>query len=79
MHTTLQRRFDTIEKMNRSWIEAPRISDENEKGVEYFLEFARQNAPVVGGNFLCPCVNFVNGRRHSLNEIRTHLICDGFS
>ena len=40
MHTALQRRFDTIENMNRSWIEAPRISDEYEKGVEDFLEFA---------------------------------------
>jgi len=69
MHTRLQRRFDTTEKMNRIWIQEPCISDEYEKGVEDFLEFSRTNAPVVGGKFFCPCVNCVNGRRHSLNEI----------
>ena len=79
MHTRLQRRFDTTEKMNRIWIQEPCISDEYEKGVEDFLEFSRTNAPVVGGKFFCPCVNCVNGRRHSLNEIRAHVICDGFS
>ena len=65
--------------MNRSWIQAPCISDEYEKGVEEFLEFAQQHAPVLDGNYLCPCVNCINGRCHSLNEIRTHLICNDFS
>ncbi|XP_025980033.1 uncharacterized protein LOC114371726 [Glycine soja] len=65
--------------MNRSWIQAPCISDEYEKGVEDFLQFAQQHAPVFGGNYLCPCVNCVNGRHQSLDDIRSHLICDGFS
>jgi len=65
--------------MDRTWIKALRISDEYEKGVEDFLAFAKQNAPTLGRNYFCPCVNCVNGRRHSVNEIRTHLICDGFS
>ncbi|KAH1233938.1 hypothetical protein GmHk_09G026264 [Glycine max] len=65
--------------MNRSWIQAPRISDEYEKGVEDFLEFVQQHAPVLGEKYFCPCVNCVNGRRHSLDDIRSHLICDGFS
>ena len=29
-----------------------------------------------GGRFFCPCVKCVNGRCHSVNEIRSHLICD---
>ncbi|KAL5142700.1 hypothetical protein HKD37_09G025831 [Glycine soja] len=65
--------------MNRSWIQAPHISDEYEKGVEDFLEFVKQHAPVLGGKYFCPCVNCINGRRHSLDDIRSHLICDGFS
>ena len=64
--------------MNRSWIQAPRISDEYEKGVEDFLKFAQQHAPAVGGKYFCPCVNCVNGRRQALVVIRSHLICDGF-
>ena len=70
---------DTIENMNRSWIQAPRINDEYEKGVEDFLLFAQQHAPMFGGKYFYPCVNCVNGRHHSLDDIRSHLICDGFS
>ena len=65
--------------MNRSWIQAPRISDDYQKGVEDFLQFVQQHAPVLSGNYFCPCVNCVNGRRQSLNNIRSHLICDEFS
>jgi len=42
------------------------------------MKFAQQHAPVLGGNYFCPCVNCVNGRRHSLEVIRSHIICDGF-
>ena len=65
--------------MNRSWIQAPCITDEYQQGVEDFIKFAQQHAPVLGGNYFCPCVNCVNGRHHSLEVIRSHLICDGFS
>jgi len=64
--------------MNRSWIQAPRISDEYEKGVEDFLKFAKQHAPAVGGKYFFPCVNCVNGMRQALFVIRLHLICDDF-
>ena len=53
--------------MDRSWIKAPRISDDYQKGVE----------PILAGKYFCPCVKCVNGRRQSLNEIRSHLICEG--
>ena len=58
-------------------MKASRISDEYENGVEQFLQFTQQNAESRGGKFFCPCVNCVNGRRQSVNEIRSHLICDG--
>ena len=54
-------------------------SDEYENRVEEFLQFAQQNEPEMGGVYLCPCVKCLNGRRQSLDDIRTHLICDGIS
>ncbi|XP_028186434.1 uncharacterized protein LOC114373089 [Glycine soja] len=65
--------------MDRSWMTRPRISDEYDNGVEDFLQFAKHNAAPIGGLYLCPCVNCLNGRRQSLDDIRTHLICDGIS
>jgi len=35
----------------------------NEKGVEDFLEFAKQNGASINGRYYCPCVNCVNGKR----------------
>ena len=55
----------------------PRITEEYENGVEDFLQFAKQNAPDFRGVYFCPCVKCLNGRRQSLDDIRTHLICDG--
>ena len=57
----------------------PRIIDDYENSVEHFLQFAQQNAPERGRVYLCPCVNCLNGRRQSLEDIITHLICDGIS
>ena len=65
--------------MDRSWITAPRINKAYENRVEEFLAFAQVNAPAIDAKYLCPCVKCVNGRRQSLNDIRSHLICDGFS
>ncbi|XP_006596670.1 uncharacterized protein [Glycine max] len=65
--------------MDRSWMTRPRISDEYDNGVEDFLQFAKHNAAPIGGLYLCPCVNCLNGRRQYLDDIRTHLICDGIS
>ena len=65
--------------MDRSWIKEPHISEDYQKRVEYFLQFAQQNAPVLAAKYFCPCVKCVNGRRQSLNDIISHLICEGFS
>ena len=65
--------------MDQSWTKVPHISDNYHKGVEDFLQFTQQNAPVLAGKYLCPCVNCVNERCQSLNDIRSHVICDGFS
>ena len=34
--------------MDQSWMKTPHTSDEYENGVEDFLQFAQQNAPVMG-------------------------------
>ena len=56
-----------------------RISEEYDNNVEDFLQFAQQNAPHLGGLYLCPGVKCLNGQRQPLEDIRTHLICDGIS
>ncbi|XP_003554943.1 uncharacterized protein [Glycine max] len=63
--------------MDRSWMTRPRITEEYENGVEDFLQFAAENAADFRGVYFCPCVKCLNGRRQSLDDIRTHLICDG--
>ena len=65
--------------MDQSWITTPRISEAYENRIEEFLAFAELNAPASDAKYFCPCVKCVNGRRQSLNDIRSHLICDGFS
>ncbi|KAG5035396.1 hypothetical protein JHK87_010306 [Glycine soja] len=63
--------------MDQSWMKAKRISDEYENGVEQFLQFTQLNAESLRGNYFCPCVKCLNGRRQSVDEIRSHLICYG--
>ena len=42
-----------------------------------FIEFAFSNS--IGGNrILCPCRKCVNSLWKDENEVRAHLICDGF-
>ena len=53
-------------------MKVPCITNEYDKGVEDFLQFAQQNAPEMGGKYFCPCVK-------SLHDIRSHLICKGIS
>ncbi|XP_028758521.1 uncharacterized protein LOC114717527 [Neltuma alba] len=64
--------------MDRSWIDALRTSDEYERGVDQFLEFAKNNVPNNNGLFYCPCVKCMNGLRQVTTEIKDHLICFGF-
>ena len=42
--------------MDRSWIDAPRTSDEYEHGVDEFLDYATKNVPNDNGLLYCPCV-----------------------
>jgi len=65
--------------MDQSWIKTPHISDDYQKGVENFLQFAQQNAPILGEKYFYPCVKCMNGRHHSLNNIISYLICEGIN
>ncbi|XP_073226306.1 uncharacterized protein [Cicer arietinum] len=63
--------------MNRSWMNANRLSEEYEKGVEEFLQFALKKLPESKGRFYCPCVICLNENTLHFEEIRSHLICYG--
>nr|XP_004491836.1 uncharacterized protein LOC101491198 [Cicer arietinum] len=63
--------------MDRSWMNANRLSEVYQKGVEEFLEFALQKLPKNEGKFYCPCVKCLNGNQLQFEEIRNHLICYG--
>ncbi|CAA0835103.1 Unknown protein [Striga hermonthica] len=65
--------------MDRKWVYAPRTSLEYENGVNEFLEFASKHDPDSNGKFLCPCVNCLNERRLSADQIREHVVCNGFN
>jgi len=41
--------------MDRSWINASRISDVYEKGVEDFLQYAKRNGAAINGRYYCLC------------------------
>jgi len=67
--------------MDRNWINVVRISDEYERGVEEFIQFAQRNAnnsSLDGAKIRCPCVNCLNGRILDVKIVREHLLCDGF-
>jgi len=66
--------------MDRSWINLSRISDDYERGVEEFIEIAQRHGDSAKyrGKMRCPCVNCLNGRILDVDEIREHLLCDGF-
>ncbi|XP_028189367.1 uncharacterized protein LOC114375713 [Glycine soja] len=63
--------------MDRSWMNASRITEDYENGVEEFLQFAQTNAQPMWGKYFCPCVKCANGKCQIVNDITTHLICDG--
>jgi len=71
--------YHRTQNIDRSWIKAQYISDDYQKGVEDFLQFAQQNALELVVNYFCPCVKCINGRLQSLNDIRSHLISEWFS
>jgi len=57
------------------------ISDEYERGVEEFIQFAQRNtihSGHDGAKIRCPRVHSLNGRILDVNIMREHLLCDGF-
>jgi len=67
--------------MDRNWINFVRISDEYERGVKEFIQYAQRNANNSGhdrAKIRCSCVNYFYGRILDVNIIREHLLCDGF-
>ena len=65
--------------MDQSWMNASHISEQYEHGVEEFLQFAQSKAQPMWGKYFCPCVKCGNGRRQTVDDIRTHLICEGIN
>jgi len=67
--------------MDRNWINFVRISDEYERGVEEFIQFAQRNANNSGhegAKIRCSCVNCLNAMILDVKIMREHLPCDGF-
>jgi len=64
--------------MDRSWINAIRTSDEYENGVKEFLEFAKTSALDSNGKCYYLCRIYLNERWLKVEEIREHVLCDGF-
>ena len=64
--------------MDQSWMNESPISPKYEVGVEQFLQFALERGQSdEEGKYYCPCINYLNGRRQILDDIREHLLCDG--
>jgi len=64
--------------MDRNWIKYVHISDEYEKGVEEFIQFAANNSGHDGAKIRCLCVNCLNGTILDVKIMWKHLLCDGF-
>jgi len=67
--------------MDRNWINSVSISDEYEREVEEFIQFAQHNTNNSGhdgAKIRCPCVNCLNGRILDVKKIKERLLCDGF-
>jgi len=66
--------------MDRDWINSIHISDEYEKGVEEFIQFAQCGANSSGDDgvkFRCSCVNCLNGSRLNV-ELGSTFYVKGF-
>jgi len=63
--------------MDRNWINFVRISDEYERGVEEFIQFAQRNAinsAHDGAKIRCLCVNCLDGRILDVNIVESSVI-----
>ncbi|WVZ53295.1 hypothetical protein U9M48_004261, partial [Paspalum notatum var. saurae] len=64
--------------MDRSWMNKEKREPAYQDGVEQFLAFAYRDLPHES-EILCPCKICKNRVHQSLDEIRTHLRCDGYT
>ncbi|PKU83218.1 hypothetical protein MA16_Dca006618 [Dendrobium catenatum] len=63
--------------MNKSWITKSRWSREYNKGVEDFLNFASRSKN-LSGKILCPCKSCINRYFHSIQDVKEHIMTNGF-
>ena len=53
------------------------ISEEYEKGVFEFLQYAQEHSISVNETYFCPCVRCLNQIRHDLGTMCDHLFIFG--
>ena len=64
--------------MDRSWMSASQMSPAYKERFKQFLDFfLERHRPNKDGKYLCPCINYLNGRQQVVYDIREHLLCDG--
>ena len=66
-----------MDDRGKSWMALPRFEDQYMNGVDYFLDKAFERA-AIGKEILCPCKNCCNRYWEKRDNVREHLIVDGF-
>ncbi|XP_071679853.1 uncharacterized protein [Lolium perenne] len=64
--------------MDKSWMNAPRHTEEYIQGLARFLGYAFAKSSVEN-KILCPCKNCVNSSWREERIVREHLVCEGFA
>lgn len=62
--------------MDKSWINAPRVSDAYKNGCMSFIQFARHME--AQETILCPCLKCCNDKRFSTENVLHHILFYGF-
>ncbi|XP_031095104.1 uncharacterized protein LOC115999390 [Ipomoea triloba] len=65
--------------MDKSWMNASRISQEYDDGVKNFINFAKNNLPGSNERLLCPCKKCCNQKRLCVKDVYDDLICHGIN
>ncbi|XP_031127651.1 uncharacterized protein LOC116029751 [Ipomoea triloba] len=65
--------------MDKSWMNASRISQEYDNGVKNFINFAKNNLPGSNERLLCPCKKCCNQKRLCVKDVYDDLICHGIN
>ncbi|KAI0493925.1 hypothetical protein KFK09_024052 [Dendrobium nobile] len=63
--------------MNKSWITKSRLNREYNKGDEDFLNFAGRSKN-LSGKILCPCKSCINRYFFSVQDVKEHIMTNGF-